>query len=417
MCSIFKIFSAALLALLVVVPANALAAEGWEEDLDTALAKAKESEMLVLADFTGSDWCGWCIKLHDEVFVKEAFKGFAGENLVLCAIDFPKDKSLVSEEQAKKNKAYQGKYAVRGFPTIFLLEPDGSVVLKTGYRPGGAEPYVDFLRGVKDAHVKVKNFLAESKGKPDAAEARKIVDGIPEEAAVLRARVVLAAYPKEDAESRAEAAFNLIQAKQDTDGRFFKGLTQAATERKSAAARAAAGFYLLLLGHDGDGKHLKDLQAVADGDGDPAVKAKAAFRIVSLRKDENDKYLDYLRDLGDKDKEGYYKQIRSEQVGQEIMNLLSKVAGAVQQPPDESDQKAVKALETDAAKLIELINEAAELIEDPVLVQRFIVFQALAYRALDDQKGGDEAWARATKMDPNADILKQAKTMINPSDS
>ena len=37
-------------------------------DYKAALAKAKAENKDVLIDFSGSDWCRWCVKLDKEVF-------------------------------------------------------------------------------------------------------------------------------------------------------------------------------------------------------------------------------------------------------------------------------------------------------------------------------------------------------------
>ena len=84
---------------------NAAASE-WLTDLPKAQAQAKEEKKMVLLDFTGSDWCGWCIKLHNEVFSKPEFAEYARKNLVLVEVDFPRKKKL-GAEQKKANEALQ----------------------------------------------------------------------------------------------------------------------------------------------------------------------------------------------------------------------------------------------------------------------------------------------------------------------
>jgi protein disulfide-isomerase len=119
----------------------------WMTDFDAATAKAKADEKPLLVNFTGSDWCGWCIKLDKEVFSKSTFKDYAEENLVLVEIDFPRGKSQSAELKAQ-NEALAGKYGIRGFPTILLLDADGKVIKQTGYRRGGPEKYVEHLKGI-----------------------------------------------------------------------------------------------------------------------------------------------------------------------------------------------------------------------------------------------------------------------------
>src|SRR6266478_4278624 len=85
------------------------AEEQWLTDLPKAQAKAKEEKKLVLMDFTGSDWCGFCIKLNKEVFSKPEFTEYAKKNLVLVEVDFPTKKEL-SAAQKKANAALKEKY-------------------------------------------------------------------------------------------------------------------------------------------------------------------------------------------------------------------------------------------------------------------------------------------------------------------
>src|SRR5438445_7310648 len=99
----------------------------WLTDVPKAVAKAKEEKKLVMLDFTGSDWCGWCIKLHKEVFSKPEFAEYAKKNLVLVEVDFPRAKKQ-SAELKKANESLQGKYNVRGYPTIVVLDAEGKQV-------------------------------------------------------------------------------------------------------------------------------------------------------------------------------------------------------------------------------------------------------------------------------------------------
>ena len=98
-------------------------------------------------DFSGSDWCGWCIKLHKEVLSQKAFLDYAKDNLVLVLIDFPRRKAQ-SPEEKRQNAALARQFNVRGYPTVLLISPEGKILAKTGYRRGGARAYVQYLKGV-----------------------------------------------------------------------------------------------------------------------------------------------------------------------------------------------------------------------------------------------------------------------------
>ena len=131
-----------LLCSLVIATHVSLAAGGWTDNYEKALAQAKSEKKLVLLDFTGSDWCGWCIKLDKEVFQKPAFKAFAKDNLVPVTVDFPQGKKLpkhTADQNAKLKKEHQ----VSGFPTIVLLDAEGKVINKWG---GYSEKFFDELK-------------------------------------------------------------------------------------------------------------------------------------------------------------------------------------------------------------------------------------------------------------------------------
>ncbi|MDP8232794.1 MAG: thioredoxin family protein [Candidatus Zophobacter franzmannii] len=116
----------------------------WSEDFPASEKIATEKNLPILIDFSGSDWCGWCIKLDDEVFNTVEFKEYADKNLVLLKADFPK-KLPQTDELVKQNRDLMDKYGVRGFPTIILISSDGTLIGQTGYQPGGPVKYIEHL--------------------------------------------------------------------------------------------------------------------------------------------------------------------------------------------------------------------------------------------------------------------------------
>jgi protein disulfide-isomerase len=127
-------------------PAAASADGIWVTDFDAALKQAAEQNKYVLVDFSGSDWCGWCIKLDKEVFSQSEFIDYAEENLICVLLDFPRTKPQ-SDEQKAANRALAERYGIEGFPTVLILNPEGKVVERTGYQPGGPGPYVEMIKG------------------------------------------------------------------------------------------------------------------------------------------------------------------------------------------------------------------------------------------------------------------------------
>jgi protein disulfide-isomerase len=124
-------------------------ADPWMTDFKAACAAAKKAKKPILADFTGSDWCGWCIKLKDEVFSTPEFKAWAAKNVILLEVDFPRQKEQ-SEDLKKQNKELGTKYQVGGYPTVLFLDAKGKVLGKSGYLPGGPEAWL------KDASKQLK---------------------------------------------------------------------------------------------------------------------------------------------------------------------------------------------------------------------------------------------------------------------
>lgn len=132
---------------LVATASFATAAQGWSDDFEAAKAKAKQENKVMLLDFTGSDWCGWCVKLDKEVFSKAAFKDFAREKLVLVEVDFPHNKNQ-SKKLKEQNEALAKQFGIRGYPSIVLLDSEGKPIGKTGYQAGGPEKYVEHLKSL-----------------------------------------------------------------------------------------------------------------------------------------------------------------------------------------------------------------------------------------------------------------------------
>ncbi len=129
---------------LSAVATMSFASEGWLTDFAEAQKLSKEKNLPIVIDFTGSDWCGWCIKLDKEVFKKKEFKAWAKKNVILFMADFPSRKKISSKEKRQNSKLAK-KYKVRGYPTILVIDAEGTVLGKTGYQAGGPKKYIKHL--------------------------------------------------------------------------------------------------------------------------------------------------------------------------------------------------------------------------------------------------------------------------------
>ena len=140
-----KLYSALFLAALVVASRAELA---WQTNFEAAKEQAKKEDKVVLVDFTGSDWCGYCIRLKKAVWDKPEFAKFAEKSLVLVELDFPHNKKLPADLK-KQNDKLQDNYHIEGFPTIVLLDGDGKELGRMeGYEGDNVDSYIKRLEKI-----------------------------------------------------------------------------------------------------------------------------------------------------------------------------------------------------------------------------------------------------------------------------
>lgn len=113
---------------LAAAVAPAFAALEWTTDLDAARERAAAEGKTVLVDFTGSDWCGYCIQLKKNVFDTPEFEKLAKDKFLFVEIDVPRDVNRVGQELYKKNEELCRTYKIAGFPTIMMMSPEGYIV-------------------------------------------------------------------------------------------------------------------------------------------------------------------------------------------------------------------------------------------------------------------------------------------------
>ena len=141
----------------------------WLTELAAAKKQAAEENKPILMFFTGSDWCGWCIKLHEDVLDKQEFQDFAKENVILLELDFPNSKPQ-SDELKKQNKALGDKFDVDGYPTMVLVASDGEkeITRSVGY---DKELVSKLKKAVKKASASAKKKSGEDPETEQAGEA------------------------------------------------------------------------------------------------------------------------------------------------------------------------------------------------------------------------------------------------------
>ena len=146
-----KIVPGLLLALLFACAPRIARAIEWRTDLPAAAADARQGQKLLLLNFSGSDWCGWCQRLDAEVFSTDAFREYAAANLVAVLADFPRRTKLAAELQAR-NERLMRRFQVQGFPTVLLFSSGGELIAQLGYQPGGPEAFALAIQQARARH-------------------------------------------------------------------------------------------------------------------------------------------------------------------------------------------------------------------------------------------------------------------------
>lgn len=121
----------------------------WETDINKAIAVSNKTKKPMLLFFTGSDWCGWCIRLQKEVLKTSEFGNWASKNVVLVELDFPQ-RTPQSDKIKAQNAGLQQTFGIQGFPTVHFAtaklnskkEPSYTSIGSTGYVAGGPKAWL-----------------------------------------------------------------------------------------------------------------------------------------------------------------------------------------------------------------------------------------------------------------------------------
>jgi protein disulfide-isomerase len=145
-------------------------AQTWTDDYEAAKTAAREQDRAVFLFFTGSDWCGWCKKLDAEILGTPEFAAFAGPNLVLVKIDFPRHPPL-PPALANRNRLLAERFHVEGFPTIILLTKDGKMAGQLGYSQGGPGPFLQEMRALGGINWRASDSRGAAQPSPKIVKA------------------------------------------------------------------------------------------------------------------------------------------------------------------------------------------------------------------------------------------------------
>lgn len=207
--------------------------EGWVTDFESAKKAAAEGKKDLLLDFTGSDWCGWCIKLNEEVFSEQPFKDGTQDKFVLVELDFPQGKKLEAKLK-EQNEALRENFQINGFPTIMLCDASGKPYAMTGYLRGGPEKYVKHLDELQQIRIKRDEAFAKADAaKTDAEKASHMVEGLK----VLDQSLVEISY--------GDVLDKISALDQEDSTGYVKARKEAGAKRK-AEEKAMASFRIFL---------------------------------------------------------------------------------------------------------------------------------------------------------------------------
>jgi thioredoxin-related protein len=122
----------------------------WHTNMDEAVKLSEKTKKPLLLFFTGSDWCGWCIRLQKEVLKTPEFAEWARKNVILVELDFPR-KTPQTPELKQQNAELVKAFGVKGYPTVWITnatkDKEGKLSFQalgnTGYVAGGPAPWLD----------------------------------------------------------------------------------------------------------------------------------------------------------------------------------------------------------------------------------------------------------------------------------
>jgi thiol-disulfide isomerase/thioredoxin len=210
-----------------------LSAATWTSDFDAALKEAKASEKAVLIDFTGSDWCTWCIKLKQEVFDQPEFEAASKDKFVLVELDYPKDKSRLTETVAKQNEALLKRYPIKGYPTVLLCDAEGRPFAAAAYQEGGAAKYLTLLDELLARREARDKAFAEADTKEGVEKAKLLIAAL--DALQLDPPMIASNYADTAAQIKAAdpADETGFAKRQGTEARFAEFMTKLGTSRQA----------------------------------------------------------------------------------------------------------------------------------------------------------------------------------------
>lgn len=305
----------------------------WTESYEEGVQQSKKESKPMILFFTGSDWCGWCTKLENEVFDTQAFAESAGNDYVFVKLDYPMNKTQ-DMKIVEQNKQLQKKYDIRSYPTIVVLDPTQQQIAITGYRAGGGAEYSKHLKKIVDEYKEYKAKVTKLDDKASGTELKSL-------------------YKKANEFQAHDDIVRIVNIGMKSDRHDFFQMERYRMLGKEGMSHSAEALALKeqLLANDPDNSHLThyqvaciDFNACSEEMNKNSTSAEVAVAPLS----------DYVKAFGEKDKENIWRiemiiaQVYQDQ--NEIEKALNYARSALSNAPESMKSDIALAIEQMHAK-------------------------------------------------------------------
>ena len=383
----------------------------WLVNVDYAKKIAAEKNIKLLLFFTGSDWCGWCMRLHNEVLDDEEFQKELVKLFVPVKLDFP-SKIKFPEEVKKAYDVEMKRYGIRGFPTLIIAEADGTPIAGCGYQAGGPEAYMSMLKTILEKRTELEAKVDELKDGGEEA-AKELYDALEEYASNfsqypcvkdgLKKFYDICKEKNPEISRTLERSEKVKERLAELDQQYHLGEGENPAEVNPDTAEQAASDYKAVIDSFG-----------LDGEAKQEVLMKIALLYSIIQ--EDDKAQTYIDEAVEAAPDSELAQLIKENVSaQEMEALMSSVNDMVKE--DKKDE-ALKAI-NDKLATIEDMNDKIMLTSMKAELQ--VLFNDIedakeSFQQCMDMCGNEEAkeqfQVRLNELDPFSVAVTQSQLFI-----
>lgn len=112
----------------------------WYTNVNDAMKVSQKTKKPLFLFFTGSDWCGWCMRLQKEVFKTPEFTKWAEKNVILVELDFPR--KAQDEATKQQNAQLAATFGIKGYPTVWFADAEKTKDGKVNFKALGSSGYI-----------------------------------------------------------------------------------------------------------------------------------------------------------------------------------------------------------------------------------------------------------------------------------